>query len=292
MLHRSALCVGINQYQHFPSASLNGCVNDVHDMAGLLKDMLGFEDSDITRMTDQAATKTNIMRELTGMVDAALAGWYDHLVFSFSGYGTQVPDLNLDDIDRADDAFCPHDLKVLGQGWDRDHLIVDNELHDLFVQLPSTVVLEVFFDTCHSGVGVSALDLLMDRGPRYLPPPSVAGYRDIEYRHARPAHQKLLEKGLSHHILWTACHESQTAADAFLEDAWHGAFTWHFCREARASGNHLSRAKVLARIRSDLHLAHFTQTPQLYCEALTRHAVLKTEAVPVNLEPLPMEMPS
>lgn len=292
MLHRTALCIGINQYQHFPSATLSGCINDAQDMASLLKDLLGFEDSDITRLSDQAATKANIMRELKRMVEGALAGRYDHLVFTFSGHGTQVPDLNLDEFDRADEAFCPHDLAPSGPQWDRDHLIVDDELHDLFVQLPSTVILEVLLDTCHSGAGLRAADLLMDRRPRYLPPPSVEAFRDIEYRHARPAHQKLLEKGLSHHILWTACKQNQTAADAFLDGAWHGAFTYHFCREARASGNHLSRAKVLAKIRSDLGVAHFTQTPQLDCEAVTRHAVMKAEAVPANVAPLPTDMPT
>ncbi|BDU68375.1 hypothetical protein GETHOR_04760 [Geothrix oryzae] len=292
MLHRTALCIGINQYQHFPSATLSGCVNDAQDMASLLKDLLGFEDSDITRLSDQAATKANIMRELKRMVEGALAGRYDHLVFTFSGHGTQVPDLNLDEFDRADEAFCPHDLAPSGPQWDRDHLIVDDELHDLFVQLPSTVILEVLLDTCHSGAGLRAADLLMDRRPRYLPPPSVEAFRDIEYRHARPAHQKLLEKGLSHHILWTACKQNQTAADAFLDGAWHGAFTYHFCREARASGNHLSRAKVLAKIRSDLGVAHFTQTPQLDCEAVTRHAVMRAEAVPANVTPLPTDMPT
>ena len=203
-----------------------------------------------------------------------------------------MPDLNLDEFDRADEAFCPYDLAPLGSQWDRDHLIVDDELHDLLVRLPSSILLEVFLDTCHSGAGLRAADLLMDRRPRYLPPPSVEAFRDIEFRRAQPAHQKLLEKGLSHHILWTGCKESQTAADAFLQGDWHGAFTWHFCREARASGNHLSRAKVLAKVRSDLSAGHFTQTPQLDCEAVTRHAVIKAIEVPPNVMPLPTEMPS
>ena len=36
MLHRNALCVGINQYQNFPAANLNGCVNDALNMMSLL----------------------------------------------------------------------------------------------------------------------------------------------------------------------------------------------------------------------------------------------------------------
>ncbi len=292
MLTRSALCVGIDQYQHFPSATLHGCVNDARAMASLLKDMLGFEDSDITLLTDQAATKAAILSELKRMVEGAQAGRFNHLVFSFSGHGTLVPDLNLDDWDRADEAFCPHDLAMSGPQWDRDRLIVDDELHDLLVQLPSTVLIEIYLDTCHGGSGLLALDMLMDRQPRFLPPPSAEAYRDIEYRRARPAHQKLLEKGLSHHILWTACKEGQTAASAILGEDWHGAFTWHFCREARASANHDSRARLLAKIRLDLRTRHFTQVPQLDCEAVTRHAVLKTDEIPAGVMALPTEMPS
>jgi uncharacterized caspase-like protein len=292
MLQRTALCVGINQYQHFPAAALDGCVNDVHSMAALLREVLGFADSDITRLTNQAATKAAILWELNRMVEGALAGRYDHLVFSFSGHGTQVPDLNLDEWDRADDAFCPHDLATSGPQWDRDHLIVDDELHDLFVKLPATVLLEVYLDTCHGGSGLRALDLLMDRKPRCLPPPSVEAFRDLEYRRARPAHQKLLEKGLSHHILWSACKEGQVAADAFIEGDWHGAFTWHLCREARLTGSQLSRAQMLAEVRGNLGAAPFTQVPQLDCEAVTRHAPLKAIAVPVDVTPLPTAMPS
>ena len=117
-------------------------------------------------------------------------------------------------------------------------------------------------------------------------------FREIEYRRARSAHIKLMEKGLSHHILWTACKEGQVAVDTFIQDSWHGAFTYHFCREARASANHLSRAKILAKVRSDLSHAHFTQTPQLDCEAITRHAALKALEVPPSVAPLPTEMPT
>jgi hypothetical protein len=292
MFARRALCVGIDLYQHFPMATLHGCANDARAMAALLKNLLGFEDSDITLLTDQAATKAAILSELKRMVEDALAGRIQHLVFSFSGHGTLVPDLNLDDWDRADEAFCPADLATRGTHWDRDHLIVDDELHDLLVQLPPTVLLEVYLDTSHGGSGLLALDMLMDRQPRFLAPPSAEAYREIEYRRARPAHQKLLEKGLSHHVLWTACKEGQVAASALIEDEWHGAFTWHFCREAYASANHDSRAKLLARVRMALRSHHFTQVPILDCEDITRHAVLRIDEIPASLGALPTMMPT
>ncbi len=270
MPNRKALCVGINTFKNFPTATLQGCVNDANDMTSLLKDLLGFSDTNITRLTDQQATKANIMGELKKLVDEARNGKLNYIVFSMSSHGTQVPDRNNDETDRADEAFCPHDLAQKGNQWDPNHIIVDDELHDLFVQIPSNVLLEVYLDTCHSGTGLKAIDLLMDRRPRYLPPPSLDAFREMEHRQTRNMHTKLLEKGITHHILWAACRPNQTAADAHIANAWHGAFTYYFCKEMRTSNNKLSRAKLLAKIRTDLATAHYTQTPQLECEATVR----------------------
>ena len=171
--NRRALCVGINNFKNYPSAALQGCVNDAKDMAALYKDLLGFTNADITILTDVQATKANIMKNLTSMVADAKAGKYNYLVFSLSSHGTQVPDKNADEPDRADEAFCPHDLAQKGSVWDPKYIILDDELHDLFVQLPQNVLLEVYLDTCHSGTGLKPIDLLLDRKPRYLPPPSL-----------------------------------------------------------------------------------------------------------------------
>jgi hypothetical protein len=49
---RKALCVGINNFKNFPGSALQGCVNDVQDMKGILREFLGFTDSDIRVLTD------------------------------------------------------------------------------------------------------------------------------------------------------------------------------------------------------------------------------------------------
>src|SRR5215469_4022542 len=105
-----ALCVGINLFKNYPQSTLHGCVNDAHDMAAILKAYLGFTDHDITILTDAQATKQNIMANLKSMVADAKAGKLSYIVFSMSSHGTQVPDLNGDELDKADEAFCPHDL--------------------------------------------------------------------------------------------------------------------------------------------------------------------------------------
>jgi metacaspase-1 len=277
MSNKFALCVGINQFKNYPSATLQGCVNDANEMASVLKDLLGFSDSDILKLTDQQATKARIMEALKKMVAGAKAGHYSYLVFSLSSHGTQMPDLDHDEPDKADEAFCPHDLAQKGSQWDRNHVIVDDELHDLFAQLPANVLLEVYLDTCHSGTGLKAIDMLLDRKPRYLPPPSLEAFQDMENRRTRSLHTKMALKGIVHHILWAACRADQTSADAHLGGGWHGAFTYYFCKEMRATSNSLTRAQLLKKIRADLAAGHYSQTPQLECNATVRAAVPMAE---------------
>lgn len=267
---KKALCVGINNFKNYPSAALQGCVNDAHDMSALLQNLLGFKGSDITVLTDAQATKATIISNLKAMVDGAKAGKYSYLVFSLSSHGTQVPDLSGDEPDRADEAFCPHDLAQAGSQWDANHVILDDELRDLFIQLPANVLLEVYLDTCHSGTGLKAIDMLLDRTPRYLPPPSLEAFEEVESKRSRGLRHGMLEKGMVHNILWAGCRANQTSADAKIGGSWHGAFTYYFCKEMNACRNSLSRAELLTKVRADLKKGKYSQIPQLECEATKR----------------------
>ena len=268
---RKALCVGINNFKNYPGSALQGCVNDAKDMASLLQQYLGFTATDITLLTDAQATKAAIMAQLQAMVAGAKAGKYSYLVFSLSSHGTQVPDLSGDEPDRADEAFCPYDLAQKGNQWDPAHVITDDELHDLFIQIPPTVLLEVYLDTCHSGTGIRSIDMLLDRKPRFMPPPSYEAFKQLEGRHSRGLVQALKEKGpATHNILWAGCRADQTSADAHIGSSWHGAFTYFFAKEMRASQNKLSRAQILAKVRADLAAGGYSQIPQLEVDATTR----------------------
>jgi len=274
MSNKRALCVGINQFQNLPpSSALQGCVNDADEMSALLQKLFGFGEGDIRKLTDAQATKKAIMGELTAMVDGAKAGAYSHLVFSMSSHGTQVPDLEGDEPDRADEAFCPTDLAQAGNQWDREHIIVDDELRDLFARLPPDVLLEVYLDTCHSGDGLKAVDMLIDRKPRYLPPPSWEAFEAVRGKRQRGLQRGLMEKGIVQHVLWAACRSDQTSADAKIAGSWHGAFTYYFCKESFACKNSLPRSEILKKVREDLAGAHYSQVPQLECQAAARKAV-------------------
>src|SRR4051794_37643477 len=113
-----ALCVGINKFAHLPQASwLNGCVNDALDVAAFLEKQPGFADGNISVLKDAGATKAKVMAALKKVIDDRDV---DHIVFSFSSHGTQVPDKNGDEtVDHVDEAFACYDLKQKGADWDR-----------------------------------------------------------------------------------------------------------------------------------------------------------------------------
>lgn len=268
--NRKALCVGINKFKNYPDAALQGCVNDANDMSSVLQEFLGFTKKDITILTDAKATKENIINNLKAMVKDAKAGRLGHIVFSLSSHGTQVPDISGDEPDNADEAFCPHDLAEKNGQWDSKYIITDDELHDLFIQLPKEVLLEVYLDTCHSGTGLKAIDFLLTRRPRYLPPPSLAAFEEVEGRSSRGLSRALLDKGITHHVLWTGCRADQTSADAKIGKTWHGTFTYYLCKGIRGSKNKLTRKRLIEKVRADLKKEKYTQVPQLECEATKR----------------------
>jgi hypothetical protein len=264
-MSKIALCVGVNEFEHLPRNNwLNGCVNDAEDCASLLTSQYRFPEKSVKLLTNAAATKASVIGELTAAVERANAGELDHLVFSFSSHGTQVPDAEGDDeADLADEAFATYDMRQAGDQWDPNTLIVDDELHDLFVQVPSGVLLDVILDTCHSGTGLRSIDLLLTRQPKFVPPPTVAGLEHVESADPR-AFRDLVRSssGKGGPVLFAACRSDQTAADARFGDRYNGAFTYFFLK-ALADYEHLSRAEVLKKVRRSLSAERFPQRAQL-----------------------------
>ena len=283
MAGKKALFVGINKFANYSQFTLNGCVNDAKDMAALYKDLLGFKTTEMSTLTDAQATKANIMARLNAMVADAKAGKLNYLVFSLSSHGTQMNDTSGDEPDGKDEAFVPHDIAEKNGAWDPARIISDDELHDLFAQLPASVLLEVYLDTCHSGTGLRGAEFgLHAPRARYIAPPD----HEFEQKTARMRGFTLdrppsgnAKKGAAeaskaavagaHHILWTGCKANQTSADAYFSGRYNGAFTYYFVKVMRDTKNKLSRKDVIAKMRA-LMKSGFSQTPQLEGTATNR----------------------
>ncbi len=259
-----ALLVGINRYK-LPGSDLQGCVNDVTNIRHSLLTYFGFTVKQIRVVTDERATKKNIMTRLEWLVKGAKPG--DRLVFHYSGHGSQIRDRDGDELkDRLDEILCPHDMD-----WDGTY-IVDDEIARIFKKIPKGAHLEVFLDSCHSGTATREMRM-PERLPgedvpggvtvkqRYLPPPVDIQCREEE---GLPVHRLL--KGVANplsHVLFAGCRENQTSADAYISKAYNGAFTYYLCKHLRDTSAAITRADLLKRTRASLKFNDYDQVPQL-----------------------------
>ena len=271
-MSKAALCVGINEFEHLPKSSwLQGCVNDARDLAGLLETGYGFPGSDISVLLDSQATKEQVVAQLNALLDRAASGELQHIVFTFSSHGTQIPDTSDDEADRLDEAFACYDINNSGDSWDPATVISDDELFTLFARLPDGVLMDVVLDTCHSGTGLKSLDLLPGRRPRFLPAPTARGVAATEFSEPR-ALRDLVKAGRGvKPVLLAACRADQTAADAYLEGRYNGAFTYNFIKAVRGDGT-LGRADILKLVSKGLRAGGFDQVAQLEGTTAARKA--------------------
>ncbi|MBT2535179.1 caspase family protein [Arthrobacter sp. ISL-69] len=271
-MSKAALCVGINEFEHLPKSSwLQGCVNDARDLAGLLQAGYGFPGADISILLDSQATKERVVAQLNALLDRAASGELQHIVFTFSSHGTQIPDSSDDEADRLDEAFACYDINNSGDSWDPATVISDDELFTLFARLPDGVLMDVVLDTCHSGTGLKSLDLLPGRRPRFLPAPTARGVAATEFNEPR-ALRDLVKAGRGvKPVLLAACRADQTAADAYLEGRYNGAFTYNFIKAVRGDGT-LGRAGILKLVSQGLRAGGFDQVAQLEGTTAARKA--------------------
>lgn len=280
-MNERALIIGINDYRDVPR--LRGCVNDTTNLRLVLKQFAGFGGDQIRMLVDARATKAAIERGLAWLVEGAAPG--DLLVLHFSGHGSQVRDRDEQDElrDQLDEILCPWDM-----AW--DGTFISDDYLERVLKVPEGVVLEVILDCCNSGdasaeiglsplaeasapVAVAALDAAPPAGldavspgvparvPRFLqPPPEIV--RRHEGSHL-PQRRLLERREPSRLVMWSACADSQTAADARIDDIPNGAFTFFFCKHLREARGQISRAELLGRVKGSLRASGYSQVPEL-----------------------------
>ncbi|KLO12326.1 hypothetical protein SCHPADRAFT_426211 [Schizopora paradoxa] len=131
---KKALCIGINYYG-----------TNEGDIVILT------ESRDKNQALRSRPTKENILDAMRWLVQGASPN--DSLFFHFSGHGTQIKDLDGDEIDGYDEAIVPLDSEDEKNGG----YIIDDEMHKILIRpLPAGCRLTALVDSCNSG---TALDL-------------------------------------------------------------------------------------------------------------------------------------
>jgi hypothetical protein len=253
-----ALLVGINAY---PGQPLNGCVNDVNDMADFLVKKCGFETASVRLLTDARATKAAIVERLNWLMEGLRAG--DRALFHYSGHGAQVATrAGSGEVDRLDEVICPVDFD-----WTEPHMIRDKDFNQMFTKVAKGVEFVWVSDSCHSGDLERALPPkgTPRSSPRCMQPPADLAWR---VRTARTLSIKALSfvhavDGLNVALI-AGCKSSQTSADAVFGGRANGALTYFLLKTLQAPKALAKPLEtIVASTRSALKTAKYEQEPQL-----------------------------
>lgn len=166
---RRALLIGINEYPN-PSDRLEGCVNDVYSMSATLQDT-GFSADEIRVVLDGRATAKGIRERMEWLLEGASAG--DVRFLYYSGHGAQIPSSDLTgEVDKLNECLVPYDFD-----WSEEKAIIDNQIYDLYAQLPYDTHFVMFLDCCHArGIERGAIS-----GVRGLNPPDDIRHRMLKW---------------------------------------------------------------------------------------------------------------
>jgi hypothetical protein len=276
---KKALLVGINDYAPAGPGGpdLHGCVNDVKDFANTLGalNIVPILPSSMRILTDRNATRVNILGGLKWLLSGAKSG--DVCVFYYSGHGTYVVDTSGDEeLDKKDEAICPHDFATAGP-------ITDDDIRTVLSGIPVGVNVDVFLDSCFSG---TATRLMVDTLPspglgesvttrpvtvRFVEPPAeqsifadaapmlpVKGILATDGRGSRDA---VVVPSLNH-VLWSGCRDNELSGEGNIGGEVRGFFTYAFCKCLRGAGVNVIRAKLDSQVSLYLSKMGASQHPQ------------------------------
>lgn len=246
-----ALCVGINEYPGGQD-DLKGCVNDAKAWAGLLVEHYDFPRADVKVLLDAQATKARIVAGLKALLAGAKSG--ERLVFTNASHGTYVADDSGDE--EYDQAICPYDCDK--------HLLIDDELRELFAGLPAGVSLSVISDSCHSGTLTRAgAQFQDDRRVRFLDPTHLGRRALKDPGRARARGRERYPQAKMKEVLLSGCDPSEFSYDALIDGTYHGALTAMALAAIRAANYEITWQQLHARACSLLDAADYPQHPQL-----------------------------
>ncbi len=263
---KRALLIGIDEYPNLGTFhQLEGCVNDVTAMAGLLRDRFDFPQEDVTVLTNEAATRARILDALDTLADGVGEG--DVVVVHFAGHGSQITDLEGDEPDGLDETIVPYDgVRESGPNTD----ITDDEVHAWIRRVTAkTPFLTLLFDCCHSGTisrdvfGAKARALPPDTRPagEIGRPPAGHSTRSAVTAEGPSGWLPLHDR----YVLIAGCRDDESSyeyRDAET-DTRHGALTFFLVRALRDAGPGTTYRDVYDRVRPLVTAHSSKQHPQM-----------------------------
>jgi hypothetical protein len=254
-----ALLIGINRYPP-PAEKLEGCINDIRDMAELLRSNYGFEETDMGLICDGAATSAAISGALSELMAGVSSG--DRVLFYYSGHGTQMLGQNGEVVD----AICPVDFDF--DVPTLEHAITAKDFARIFAVIPQGVEFNWLSDSCCSGNLTRALLRRGARSKFLRPPPAIQAEIDRRLRAPQPRLSRFENACPLNGGFISACGPTETSWDAVFPtasgDRANGAFTYFALRELKRTPYAVLTTLCLA-ITEELHRGRtkFKQSPEV-----------------------------
>ena len=255
-----ALLVGINKYPPQYS-SLEGCVNDVTDMASFLVAHCGFAMDDVHLVCDTRATTAYIKDRLTWLVTGVAAG--DRILFHFSGHGSQYAERDNQGITtEVHDCICPYDF-----AFDPAFMLTDADFSTIFAPVPNGALFDWISDSCHSGDLTKSI--VQAEHPRYIAPPADIQWRIDASKAKRLAMKDIPSASATLNVaLIAGCTSVQESMDAVFNNRHNGALTY-FLLSALSGANGLTTplSTLIPSVTAQIESSGYDQTPQLHGSA-------------------------
>ncbi|BCA54597.1 hypothetical protein W02_17370 [Nitrospira sp. KM1] len=275
--NRRALLVGIDHYDgghaaDGPSRSssggrrtwpnLRGSVNDATAIRELLIRRFGFRHQDVILLTDEQATRAEILEQFKRhLIDSAQPG--DLSIFFYAGHGSRIRNSNSTELDGKDETIVPADANRA----QADRTIIDirdKEWDRLFTRvLDRGAKLTAIFDSCHSG-SISRGAVPTAAQVRFLEEDD----RDVavligEEPPAHPSGQEPERREGA--LIISATQEDQQAKEALHragdQTEWHGAFTLALTEALNETAVNATADRIMRRVTAKLKAEGLQQDP-------------------------------
>ena len=295
-----ALLTGINNYKNI--SDLSGCLNDVANMNSLLSDSFGFKSDNIRELKDEDVTYDNIrdgfdwLFEEVDDGDRLVFHFSGHGSYRLSQNEDEPVDellclysMNWDDEDsflldddlgklldrKPDGAIMTVILDCCHSGSGTKAITSQGRSAKSVTQRSKLVIIS---DAMKSGVRGMARDFdpekddinLEESMPpfaRFVRPPAkvqktVEELLSKSGTKVRSLGNSARDTDVWNHQLLAGAMDKQTAADAFIESKYQGAFTYNLCEAYRSHGD-VAVSSLMTEIREELRNGGYSQVPQL-----------------------------
>ncbi|MBW4670306.1 MAG: caspase family protein [Cyanomargarita calcarea GSE-NOS-MK-12-04C] len=259
-----ALLIGIDEYLHIKN--LSGCINDVEAIRIYLMNQLGVPENQIRTLTNEAATRANILQAFEEfLIDNSDIQPESQIFFHYSGHGSQMP--NPKEPDGQNETLVPHDSRG-PEVYDIPDKTIGALLDKLAESKGNNIT--VIFDSCHSGTVTRDPNLAQTRtvaADNRIPPPDL----DVDIVANAPRRgtnaSGWATEGITH-VLLAGCRDREEANEYLSGDegnkVMHGALTYFTLQALRQMTPNTTYADIYEQVAVKVNSEYPSQMPQ--CE--------------------------